>query len=115
MDETQDPIKVHEQMCGVTAERHMHKPSINDQHDQEELLVSTSTTGGTQDENGDRLLCENKTASNWDNMKGSGPFADLMAQMRSSDREVAMEEVMGAMMPMPEMKEDNTKEAPTCT
>ena len=45
MDETQDLTKVHEQMCGVTAERHMHKPSINDQHDHEELLVSTSTTG----------------------------------------------------------------------
>ena len=48
-------------------------------------------------------------------MKGSGPFADLMAQMRSSDREVAMEEVMGAMMPMPELKDENTKEAPSCT
>jgi hypothetical protein len=45
----------------------------------------------------------------------SGPFADLMAQMRSSDREVAMEEVMGAMMPMPELKDENTKEAPACT
>ena len=39
-------------------------------------------------------------------MKGSGVSADRMAQMRDSHREVDKEEVKGAMMPMPELKND---------
>ena len=76
MDDTQDLTKMYEQMCGVTAERHMHKPPSNDEHDQEELMMVISATGATQDIYEDRLLRENKTASNWENIKKSGASAD---------------------------------------
>ena len=49
MDDTQDLTKMHEQMHGVTSERHVHKPSSNDQHDQEKLMMINSTTGATQE------------------------------------------------------------------
>ena len=62
MDATQDLTKMHEQMFGVSVERHVHNPPSNDQHDQEELLVTTSTTGTTQDEHEDRLLYKSQTA-----------------------------------------------------
>ena len=69
-------------------------------------MMFKSTTGTTQDRDEDRLLHEKKTSPNWDNMKGSGVSADRMAQMRDSHREVDKEEVKGAMMPMPELKND---------
>ena len=76
-------------------------------------MMVKSTTGTTQDEHKDRLLCENKTASNWDSMKESGASTDWMAQMRYSHREGAMEEVMGAMMPMPELQDEVTDRSQT--
>ena len=103
MDNTQDLTEMYEQMCEVTAGRRVHKPPSYDQHDQEELLMTTPTTGTTQDEHEDRLLYESKTASKWDNITGSETPADLMAQMGYSHRGVVMEEEMGTVMPMPEL------------
>ena len=67
MDNTQDLTKMNEQMFGTTAEHHVHEPPSNNQHD--------------QDEHVDRSLYGNKTASNWNNMKGSGESVDLTAQL----------------------------------
>ena len=77
--------------------RHIYKPPSSDQHDQEELLVTESTTGTTQDEH------ESRTAYKWDNITGSETPADLMAQIGYSHRGVVMEEEMGTVMPMPEL------------
>ena len=58
----------------------------------------------------------NKTASNWTNMKEMkavhrhtpGASVDLSAQMRHLHREIAMKEAMGAVMPMPELTDEET-------
>ena len=58
----------------------------------------------------------NKTASNWTNMKEMeavhrhtpGASLDLTAQMRHSHREIAMKEAMGAVMPIPELTNEET-------
>ena len=69
-------------------------------------MMFQTYTGTTQDKDEERLLWEKQPVCNWDNVTGSGVSVDRTTQMRDSHRKVDKEKVKGAMMPMPELKND---------